>query len=129
MFTAAQLQAAHSKVQSGADFPAYIRSIKEMGVSHYACYVTDGHIDYHGANGHRAIVPAKYESLRIAETVDTQAFTTGLKAHQKGKSDFMEFIRMCAETGIEKWEVRMEEMTCTYFDRSGNQLLVEAIPE
>ena len=35
MFTVEQIKAAHSKVQSGADFPAYIREIKELGVTHY----------------------------------------------------------------------------------------------
>ena len=31
MFTAEQIKAAHSKVQSGADFPAYIKAIKALG--------------------------------------------------------------------------------------------------
>ena len=39
-----QLKAAHSKVKSGADFPAYIRKIKALGVTHYDTYVNNGHI-------------------------------------------------------------------------------------
>jgi len=27
---------------------------------------------------------------------------------------------LCTETGIEKWRVDLEKMTCTYFDKSGN---------
>jgi uncharacterized protein YbcV (DUF1398 family) len=50
MFTVEQIKAAHSKVKSGADFPSYIKEIKSLGVTHYEAYVTDGHIDYHGAN-------------------------------------------------------------------------------
>lgn len=53
MFTVEQIKAAHGKVKSGADFPAYIQEIKAMGVTHYEAYVADGHVDYHGANGHR----------------------------------------------------------------------------
>ena len=49
MFTLDQIKSAHSKVKSGADFPAYIREIKELGVTYYEAYVADGHVDYHGA--------------------------------------------------------------------------------
>ena len=129
MFTAEEVKAAHSKVRSGADFPAYIRDIKSMGVTHYECYVSDGHIDYHGVNDYTATVPAKYEALSIAETVDAETFRSGLKTHQQGKTDFLSFIWMCAATGIEKWEVCMDKMTCTYFDKSGNAILVEEIPQ
>ena len=32
MFTVEQIKAAHSKVKSGADFPAYIQEIKALGL-------------------------------------------------------------------------------------------------
>jgi hypothetical protein len=35
MFTVEQIRAAHNKVKSGADFPAYIQEIKALGVSQY----------------------------------------------------------------------------------------------
>jgi uncharacterized protein YbcV (DUF1398 family) len=129
MFTADQIKAAHSKVKSGADFPVYIREIKAMGVTHYESYVTDGHIDYHGANNHTANVPAKYEPLEIKDVSDAEQFKADLKAHQQGKTDYLTFCRDCAKYGIEKWKVDMEKMTCTYYDKSGNELLVEKIPK
>lgn len=128
-FTVEQLKAAHSKVKSGADFPAYIREIKALGVTHYETYVKDGHIDYHGANNYTAKVPAKYEPITIADAVKSEEFKSELKAHQQGKTDFMTFIKMCAGTGIEKWEICMGKMTCTYFDKAGNEILVEQIPQ
>lgn len=128
MFTIEQLQTAHSKVKSGADFPAYIQEIKALGVTHYETYVKDGHIGYHGANHHNVNVPAKYAPLTIAETVNINQFKEELKAHQSGKTDFLTFITMCATSGIEKWEICMDEMTCTYFDLAGNKVLVEEIP-
>jgi len=128
MFTVDQIKAAHSKVKSGADFPAYIQEIKAMGVTQYETYVNDGHIDYHGSMGYTANVPAKYDTLLIADMPDNEGFKSGLKVHQQGKTDFLSFIRMCAATGIEKWEVRMDTMTCTYFDKVGNEVLVEVIP-
>ena len=129
MFTTDQIKAAHSKVKSGADFPAYIKEIKALGVTHYEAYVTDGHIDYHGAHDYTAKVPAKYDPLGIADTPDSEQFKAALAAHQQGKTDFLTFIKMCATFGIEKWAICMDKMTCTYYDRAGNEILIEGIPQ
>ncbi len=128
MFTAEQIKAAHSKVKSGADFPLYIKEIKAMGVTHYEAYVTDGHIDYHGANNYTATVTGKYALLVIAGTSKEEEFKAALVAHQQGKTDFLTFITMCATLGIEKWAICMDKMTCTYYDKAGNTILVEQIP-
>ena len=129
MFTVEQIKTAHSKVKSGADFPKYIKEIKALGVTHYESYVTDGHVDYHGANNHTAKVPAKYEALVIADACNKEQFKLDLKAHQEGKTNYPTFCNDAAKSGIEKWVVNIEEMTCTYFDTSGNEILVEAIPQ
>lgn len=129
MFTVQEIKAAHSQVKSGADFPAYIKAIKALGVTHYEAYVTDGHIDYHGNNQHTAHVPAKYAAVPIAENTNTALFKAELLAHQQGKTDFLSFIKMCAATGIEKWVICMDAMTCTYYDKAGNMMLEESIPE
>jgi len=128
MFTIEQIKEAHSKVKSGADFPAYIKEIKALGVTHYEAYVTDGHIDYHGTNGYTAKVPAKYEPLVIAGASKGEEFKAALVAHQQGKTDFLTFIKLCADFGIENWAICMDKMSCTYFDKSGNKILVEEIP-
>jgi len=128
-FTADQLKAAHSKVRSGADFPAYIKEIKALGVTHYETYVSDGHTDYHGAGGYTANVPAKYDPMAIADTLKSELFKTELLAHQQGQTDYLVFIKMCATAGVEKWMIRMDNMTCTYYDKAGNEILVEAIPQ
>jgi uncharacterized protein YbcV (DUF1398 family) len=129
MFSTDDIKAAHSKVKSGADFPAYIREIKSLGVTHYETYVTDGHIDYHGTNEYSITVPARYNPLQITLQPDKDAFKAALSAHQRGNSDFLTFIHQCATLGIEKWEISMSEMTCTYFDVSGQLVLVETIPQ
>lgn len=81
MFTVEQIKAAHSKVKSSADFPSYIQEIKALGVTHYEAYVTDGHIDYHGANDYTARVHAKYEPLIIADSSKGEEFKAELVAH------------------------------------------------
>lgn len=128
MFTVEQIKAAHTKVKSGADFPSYIKEIKALGVTHYEAYVADGHIDYHGANEHTAKVPAKYDTLQIADAPKKDQFKAELLAHQQGKTDFLTFIKMCAVFGVEKWQICMDAMTCTYFDKKGEEILVEEIP-
>lgn len=129
MFTTEQIKAAHSKVKSGADFPAYIKEIKQLGVTNYETFVTDGHTNYYGVNDYKTTVPAKYTKLAIAEISNSEQFKVNLKEHQQGKTDYLTFIEMCATFGIEKWEVSIEKMTCTYFDRAGNEILVEQIPQ
>ncbi len=129
MFTAEQIKNAHSKVKSGADFPSYIKEIKSLGVTHYEAYVTDGHIDYHGANDYTAKVPAKYDPLVIADTCNDEEFKAELTLHQQGKTDFLSFIKKCASFGVEKWAICMDNMTCTYYDKAENELLVEEIPQ
>jgi uncharacterized protein YbcV (DUF1398 family) len=129
MFTTEQIKAAHSKVKSGADFPAYIREIKALGVTQYEAYVADGHTDYHGAESYTATVPSKYATLEIAKSTQEDVFKAELVAHQQGKTDYPTFIKMCASTGILKWEISIDKMTCTYFDKAGKAVLVENIPE
>jgi len=129
VFTAEQIKSAHSKVKSGADFPAYIKEIKGLGVTHYEAYVTDGHIDYHGADHYTARAPSKYEPLAIADTSKGEVFKAELLAHQQGKTDFLTFIKMCATCGIERWSICMDKMICTYYDKAGNEILTEQIPQ
>ena len=129
MFTVEQIKAAHSKVKSGADFPAYIQDIKKLGVTFYETFVTDGHTDYYGENDYKTSSPARHEPLTIAITANTEQFKVDLKAHQQGKTDYQTFIRMCASFGIEKWAVCMDKMTCTYYDNAENEILTEQIPQ
>lgn len=129
MFTIDQIKTAHGKVKSGADFPAYIREIKKLGVMGYETFVSDGHTDYTGSDDYKTSSPAKYEFLAIGNDCNEKAFQSGLKEHQEGKSDYMDFIEMSAKMGIEKWAVSIEKMTCTYFDKLGSEVLVENIPQ
>ena len=129
MFTLQQIKTAHSKVKTGANFPAYIKEIKQLGVTGYETFVTDGHTVYAGINNYVTTAPAKYSGVNIAEIASAEQFKAGLKEHQQGKTDFLTFINMCAITGIEKWVVLMDKMTCTYYDKAGNEILAEQIPQ
>lgn len=129
MFTAAQIKAAHSKVKSGADFPNYIQELKALGVIAYDNYVTDGHTDYYGSNNYKTSGEAKYPPMAIAGISSIEKLKHSLSIHQDGQTDYMTFCKQAAETGVEKWTVHTVEMTCTYFDKAGNKMVVEKIPE
>ena len=128
MFTVEQIKTVHSKVKSGADFPKYIRAIKQLGVHAFETWVVDSHTEYFGKDGYKTKSQPMYENLNIAEKSDKEKFSNYLKIHQQGKTDYITFCRDCAETGIEKWFVSLDEMTCTYYDKAGNKILVEKIP-
>jgi uncharacterized protein YbcV (DUF1398 family) len=128
MFTTNQILQRHAQVKSGADFPAYIRDIKEMGVISYQTFVADGHTDFLGADNYTTSLPAKYATLAVSDICDSEQFKANLREHQKGKTDYLTFIGISAKLGVEKWQVCMEKMTCTYYDRAGNGILVEEIP-
>lgn len=128
MFTIDQIKAAHSKVKSGADFPAYIQDLKALGVQHYTTFVSDGRTDYSGNDFSTSSDP-KYGAKEIAQNCNNEQFVADLRSHQKGGTDYPTFCNDCAKSGVEKWVVDLEKMTCTYYDSKGNVVLVEQIPQ
>lgn len=129
MFQLSDIQNAHTKVKTGVDFPKYIQEIKKLGVVRYETFVSDGHITYFGTEDFSLIAPSKHEPVSIALQSDTEEFQKRLKIHQQGGSDYITFWNDAARTGVEKWIIDIQNMTCTYYDVQGNQMLVEKIPE
>jgi len=128
MFTIEQVKAAHAKVKSGADFPAYVQDLIQLGVKSYNTFVADGHADYFGENGYQTSSAAKYDALTVADRSNTENFKHKLKIHQQGQTNYMTFCHDAADTGVEKWTVDLIEMLCIYYDKAGNVMAVEAIP-
>lgn len=128
MFTIPQIKEAHSKVKSGADFPNYIKDIIALGVTSYETFVSDNHTEYFGKDGFKASSEGLTETVSIADESQFEQFKFDLKAHQQGKTDYGTFRKDCAKSGIEKWIVVMDKKTCSYYDKAGNEVLVEAIP-
>lgn len=128
MFTIEAIKAAHAKVKSGADFPNYVQDLIRLGVRSYDTFVTDGHTDYYGDNDYTTSTMPVYDKLPVAATTDAATFKADLKAHQQGKTDYPTFCSDCAKSGIEKWVMDMQQMTCSYYDLAGNEVLVEVVP-
>ncbi|POS01208.1 uncharacterized protein YbcV (DUF1398 family) [Flavobacterium croceum DSM 17960] len=128
MFTVQQIKDAHSKVKSGADFPKYIQDIIALGVTAFETFVFDNHTVYYGINNFQTSSEGFFETLTIAEQSNLEQFKADLKSHQQGKTDYMTFLKDCAKSGVEKWIVAMDKMTCSYFDKAGKEMIVETIP-
>ncbi|MES2486802.1 MAG: DUF1398 family protein [Bacteroidota bacterium] len=128
MFTLDQIKGTHAKVKSGADFPQYVQDVKALGMISYTQFVSDGHTVYNG-NEQELVAPAKYEVLEVASTGNAPKLAADLKAHQAGQTDYPTFCRDAAAAGVEQWTVDVLRLTCTYYDKAGNSMLSEAIPE
>ncbi len=128
MFTIEEIEKVNSKVKSGADFPKLVQDLIGFGIKTNNIYVSDGHAEYFGSDGYTLKTAANYPSQEIAEKSDGEKFCRLLKIHQQGQTDYPTFCVHAAETGVEKWTLDFEKMTCTYFDKAGNALLVEQIP-
>ena len=128
MFTLEQIKAAHAKVKSGADFPSYIQELIGLGLLEYTQFVSDGHTVYSGKNNYTIQSDAKYPAFTIANRSNNEKLKTDLKVHQQGGTNYMTFCEQAAEAGVEKWVVDMGNMTCTYYDKAGANMLTETIP-
>ena len=128
MFTISQIKEAHSRVKSGADFPKYVQDLIGLGILSYDLVVRDGHAEYRGTDGYEIKSEAGYTSQHVANESDTDKFKHYLKIHQQGQTDYFTFCKHAAETGVERWTVDHQKMTCTYYDKAGNEMVTEKIP-
>jgi len=127
MFTIEQIKDAHSKVKSGADFPNYIQDLIILGVKGYDTFVNDGHVQYYGVNNYSVTADEKYDEIKIAESANKERFIEFLVMHQDGQTDYLTFCNHAGQCGISRWRVDIIEMTCTYFDLSDSEILIEKI--
>ncbi|AWG22953.1 phage envelope protein [Flavobacterium faecale] len=128
MFTLQQIQAAHDKVQTGADFSTYIQDLIQLGVKGYDTIVADGRVSYYGADDFSTATDAKYETLATATIPNKERFIEYLVMHQDGQTNYYTFCQHAAQCGIAKWRINIIEMTCTYLDANNNPIVIEKIP-
>ena len=128
MFTIQQIHEAHAKVKSGADFPKYMQDIIALSVTSFETFVFDNHTNYYGKDNFQIASEGFSETLTVADESNVEQFKSDLKLHQQGKTDYMTFLNDCAKSGVEKWIVVMDKMTCSYYDKAGNEMVVEVIP-
>ena len=128
MFTIEEIKTAHAKVKTGADFPNFIKEIKQMGVERYDVYVINGMAIYFGNDDHSAEGAPAYEPLLIEVQSSAEDLKEALNSHQRGETDYQTFCTQAAGAGVEKWVGDLKAMTVTYLDATGEELVVEEIP-
>lgn len=129
MFTINQIHEAFAKVKSGADFPQFVQDLKEIGVTHYDNYVSDGRTKYYGLNNFKIDGESKYPEIRVNEISSSDNLKHAISIHQQGQTDYPTFCQQAADAGVEKWTTHMIEMTVTYLNKKNQKLTVEPIPK
>ncbi len=129
MFSIKDIDAAIQRMKTGADFPKFAVELKEMGVARVDVYAINGLSIYFGENDHTVEGSPIYEPLLIEQETSIADLQEALKIHQHGASDYQTFGRQAAGAGVEKWVIDLKNMTTTYLDASGNEMVVEDIPE
>lgn len=129
MFTIEQIHEAFGKVKSGADFPQFVQDLKQIGVTHYDNFVSDGRTKYYGKDGFTVDGESKYSAMEVHDIGSSEGLKQVILIHQQGQTDYPTFCEQAANAGVEKWTTHMIEMTVMYLDKKGNILTVEPIPE
>ena len=127
MFTLEQINAIHERLGNAKTLPQYLEALKNIGVDKYDSFITDGHSEYFDKGGHKVVSPPVHDKLTIAETSHRESFLKHLHLHNEGKTNYLEMSKGLAESGVEKWTFDTNKMTITYYDKDGNEILVEAI--
>jgi uncharacterized protein YbcV (DUF1398 family) len=128
MFSLHQIKEASGKVKTGADFPEYVQDLVKTGVTEYVTFVRDGHTVFFGEEDFSIQSEEMYDPILVMNEPNKEKFMVCLKDHQKGLTDFKTFCRQAAETGVDRWDADLNEMTCTYYSKTGEKILVEEIP-
>lgn len=127
MFTIEQINELHDRLGNAETLLQYVQGLRAIGVEKYDSYLTDGHSEYAGKGNQTVISPAAHEKLSISETSNRDDFLKHLKLHEQGKTSYVEMSKGLAESGIEKWTVNTSKLTMIFYDKAGNEMLVEKI--
>ncbi|MEP6988862.1 MAG: DUF1398 family protein [Chloroflexota bacterium] len=127
MFTIEQINDIHDRLGNVETLADYLRALHAIGVETYDSYLTDGHSEYFGKQGHTVTSPPAHEKLSVAETSNRESFLNQMKLSEQGKSTYIEMSKGLADSGIEKWTFDTNQMTITYYDKAGSEMLVENI--
>jgi uncharacterized protein YbcV (DUF1398 family) len=127
VFTVEQIEELHGCLGNAETLSDYVRSLAALGVERYDSFVSDGHSEYLGHDAHRVMSDGVHDQLIIAESSDRGEFLDHLRRHERGETSYLEMSTGLADSGIERWSVDTHAMTMTFYDRSGDALLVEQI--
>ena len=127
MFTLDQINEIHDQFGKQATLLHYLQALKAIGVHKYDSFITDGHSEYYGKGNYKVASSPVHEKLIVAKTSNREELLRHLSLHNEGKTNYLEMSTGLADSGVEKWTFDTTEMTITYFDLDGQNMLAEAI--
>ncbi|GAB3404739.1 DUF1398 domain-containing protein [Flindersiella endophytica] len=127
MFAIEQIEALHARFGRAETLADYVRALAGLGVVRYDSYISDGHSEYVGEDGHRVSSQPAHDLLSVASASDRDAFLDHLSRHNRGETSYVEMSKGLAASGVERWTVDTHAMTMTFYSRSGEALLTEQI--
>ena len=127
MFTLEQINDIHDQFGRAETLSQYLQALKSIGVDKCDSFITDGHSEYFGENGHRVTSPPVHELLIVAKTSNREKLLEHLELHNQLKTSYLEMSKGLADSGIEKWTFDTNKMTLTYYDKFENEMLTEAV--
>ncbi len=127
VFTVEQIEEIHGRLGRAERLADYVRELAALGVERYDSFVSDGHSEYLGRDGHRVITNAVHEQLTVAPNSDRDQFLDQLRRHERGETSYLAMSKGLADSGVERWTVDPQAMTMTFYSRSGDVVLVEPI--
>ena len=120
MFNLERIDRIHDQLGKQATLLQYLQALKAIGVDKCDSFISDGHSEYFGKEGHEVLSSSAHEKLKIAEVSNREDFIKYLNLHSQRKTTYLEMSRGLADRGVEKWTFDTNKMTMTYYDRSGN---------
>jgi uncharacterized protein YbcV (DUF1398 family) len=105
----------------------YLRALNAIGVERSDSFIADGHSEHFGKGGETVVTPPAHAVLAIAETGSRDGLAEQLALHSQGRTSYLEMSQGLADSGVEKWSFDTSALTIAYYDKAGNELLVEAV--
>lgn len=127
MFTLEQIEEIHKNSGKRTSLPEYLQALNTIGVIKYDSFISDGHSEYYGEDGEKLVSQPAHENLIVADISNLEGLMIHLNLHEQGKTDYFQMSQGLADSGIEKWTFDTEQKTIAYYDKAGNELLLEEV--
>ena len=128
VFTIEQINELHDRLGTAETLGQYLRSLSAIGVERFDSFIVDGHSEFFGKSGQTVASGPAHERLSIAETSRRESLVEHQRLHSEGRTSYVEMSKGLADSGVEKWTFDTNKLTVAYYDKAGNELLVEEVP-
>jgi uncharacterized protein YbcV (DUF1398 family) len=125
-FTLEDIDRAHKGV-TNETVRKYLKSLHDLGIVSYTTHISDGHSDYFDSKGNKLSSVAVHERYEISDEASRESARRAIEAHGLRETDYFAFSRQLAAAGVCAWVMDPVEMTCTFYSKSGEKLLVDDV--